>query len=154
MYEIYTDGSFTDDVKEKTGSGIYIPVLKEGISAYTTIPNVVEMRNVGGELSAILLALHVAGQLKKDLGEDIEIIYDYSGCGNWVLGTWKAKKAATQKYIKMVDYYKSLYNLNVIWTHIKGHTGIEGNNQADTFAKNGVTKIDSLNVNKVWEGTL
>ncbi len=54
----------------------------------------------------------------------------------WATGKWKRNKKGTAAYY---DFIQSVNNkIELSFNHVKGHTGIDGNEEADRLAKNAV----------------
>jgi len=58
-----------------------------------------------------------------------------------VTGDWAAKQAGTQKYR---DFMNGT-SVKLHFFKVKGHTGVEGNERADSLAKEAVSKKISFN---------
>lgn len=86
--------------------------------------------NVSGEIMAALEAVRKA----LNYGcESIEIFHDYMGISEWVTGNWRAKTPETVRYSReMLDY---LDMIEIRFTHVKAHTGVKWNEEADRLAK-------------------
>lgn len=86
--------------------------------------------NVSGEIMAALEAVRKA----LNYGcESIEIFHDYMGISEWVTGNWQAKTPETIGYSReMLDY---LDMIEIRFTHVKAHTGVKWNEEADRLAK-------------------
>ena len=67
----------------------------------------------------------------------ILIFYDYDGVANWVTGVWKCKKDETRAYKNFVEGFIKK-GLKVTFQHVKGHSGIHENEEADRLAKEAV----------------
>lgn len=82
--------------------------------------------NVSGEIMAALEAVRKA----LNYGcESIEIFHDYMGISEWVTGNWQAKTPETIGYSReMLDY---LDMIEIRFTHVKAHTGVKWNEEAD-----------------------
>lgn len=127
----YVDGSF--DIKNKAYSYGVILFTIEGKSTYAEKEqneNLVEMRNVAGEIRGAMVAMEKALAMGKDT---LYLHYDYMGIEKWAKGEWKANKYGTQEYR---DYYNSIKNkLNVIFIKVLAHSGDKYNEEADALAK-------------------
>lgn len=91
------------------------------------------MRNVAGEILGAQEAMNKALALKL---ESLDIYYDYMGIEKWYTGEWQAKKFYTKEYAATARYTAA--HLNLSFTHVKGHSGVEGNELADKLAKKSV----------------
>jgi ribonuclease HI len=128
----YVDGSF--DVKTmRYGSGIvllYEDQTTQSLSVMGQDPELVEMRNVSGEIYAAELAMR---QALEEGFRKIVIFHDYAGIRHWPLREWKANKAGTQAYRV---YYESIKDrLEVEFVKVAAHTGDTYNEMADVLAK-------------------
>ena len=125
----YTDGSF--NVKNNTAGYAAILTFENGLekvlSGNITDPQATPLRNVAGELQAVLEAVKAA----EEACADLVIYYDYEGVEKWVTGEWKAKKEFTQKYRNAV---RGSF-IKVEFHKVAAHTGVEYNERADKLAK-------------------
>lgn len=126
-FDVYTDGSYVngnysygyafikDDevILESNGVGQDIEAAK--------------MRNVAGELAAVLFAVEKA----KALGVRIRIYHDYSGISEWVNGNWQAKNKFTQAYVTFMRENRDYYEFK----KVTGHSGDRFNDYVDRLAK-------------------
>ena len=137
---VWTDGACHGNGRKDAsgGMGIYSPDAGIKMSApwtYKSVPT-----NQKCELLAAIIAL-------KEIDGDV-ILYtdsDYlvKGMTEWMPGWiergWKKSRRGSP--IKNVDYWKKLRSLtkgrDVIFRHVKGHNGIEGNEIADRLANVG-----------------
>lgn len=91
------------------------------------------MRNVAGEIKGAEAAVKKAIELGI---KELVIYYDYRGIEMWVTGAWKRNKAGTIAYH---DYIMSVREqIKLTFVKVKGHSGVEGNEEADKLAKQAV----------------
>lgn len=91
------------------------------------------MRNVAGEIKGAEAAVKKAIELGI---KELVIYYDYMGIEMWATGAWKRNKAGTIAYH---DYIMSVREqIKITFVKVKGHSGVEGNEEADKLAKQAV----------------
>jgi Predicted double-stranded RNA/RNA-DNA hybrid binding protein len=127
----YVDGSYDHSILAY-GSGVvlFYQHQKYTFSQMNNDPNLVEMRNVAGEIEAAMLAIDFA---LKHHCQHLEICYDYAGIEHWCLGTWKANKVGTQAYQRYCQ--KAMTSLKISFKKIKSHSNHALNDEADELAK-------------------
>lgn len=130
----YVDGSY-DQRRRVYGSGavIFYNDDKINISEKGQDPDLVDMRNVAGEIEAAKLAMIYA----KDQGaKSIAIYHDYEGIAKWCLKEWKTNKIGTQRYAAFYEEISKV--LQVYFVKVKAHTGDQYNEEADILAKKAI----------------
>ena len=91
------------------------------------------MRNVAGEILGSMAAVEKALELGL---KELTIFYDYMGIEMWATGGWKRNKTGTIAYYEYMQKIKQ--RIHVDFVKVKGHSGIDGNEEADRLAKEAV----------------
>lgn len=130
----FIDGSFN----QKTNTYGYGGFLMSKGNKYILKGNgnnkeMASMRNVAGEIMGAIASIKKALELEID---NLVIYYDYEGIKSWAESTWKTNKIHTKEYSKFVESVRNKIDIKFI--HVKAHTGIEGNEEADFLAKQSV----------------
>lgn len=126
-FEVYTDGSYSNG-KYSYGYAF----VKDGQVIFESKGvgedlEAASMRNVAGELAAVVHAVEKA----KTLEARIRIYHDYSGVSLWVTGDWQAKNKFTQAYVAFMREHDGLYEFK----KVTGHSGDRFNDYVDRLAK-------------------
>lgn len=132
----YVDGSYEHSIRRYAYGCV---ILYKGecaeLNGSGNDPSLVDMRNVAGEILASSYAVKWAIEHG---AKSINIFHDYEGIAKWALGQWKANKEGTMKYR---DYMKHcMSKINVSFTKVAAHTGVELNERADQLAKAALEK--------------
>ncbi len=129
----FIDGSFNPKTNVYGCGGFLIDQYgkKHIIQKTGSLPNMIKMRNVAGE---ILGAMEIVKLAYKIGMKKITIYYDYEGIKKWVTGTWKCRKKETRDYAEYIWSIMEL-GLRIYFVHIKSHSGNDKNDEADQLAK-------------------
>ncbi len=134
--EIYAfvDGSYQAQTKVYGYGGFLMHHgQKEILQGAGTDAEMAAMRNVAGEVLGSMAAIQKAVELGLP---EITIFYDYMGIQMWAEGGWKRNKAGTAAYYEYVQSVRG--KIRIHFVKVKGHSGVEGNEEADRLAKEAV----------------
>lgn len=127
----YVDGSYNPSTNTYGYGGFIKYASKiEKFSGSGNDKEMALMRNVAGEILGSMEAIKRAVELKLP---SIDIYYDYMGIEKWAIGEWKRNKKGTIAYYDYIQSVKEKIVINFI--KVKGHSGVEGNEEADKLAK-------------------
>lgn len=131
----FVDGSFNIESKVYGCGGFLFDDKNERhpIQASGSDEEMASMRNVAGEILGATLAIKKAIELGLP---KLTIYYDYEGIKHWAEQTWKRNKKGTMEYAEFVASVRNQIRLEFV--HVKAHTGIPGNEEADQMAKEAV----------------
>ena len=130
----FVDGSFNIATKVY-GYGGFLQNGAERIvlQGSGTEEEMASMRNVAGEVLGSMAAIEKAVELGLP---ELTIYYDYMGIEMWATGSWKRNKKGTVAYHDYVNSVRDKIQLHFV--KVKGHSGVEGNEEADRLAKEAV----------------
>lgn len=132
----FVDGSYNAKINTYGWGGFLIDQFgkKHILEGSGKDPELAKMRNVAGEILGASAAIQTALKLGM---EKLTIYYDYEGVEKWVAGKWCAKKKGTIDYARLAkSAMKS--GLKLYFKHVKAHSGVPFNEEADNLAKKSV----------------
>lgn len=130
----FVDGSYSTDAdgREKYSFGAVLITQNAIENLYKAFVwnQYMDSRNIAGEIAGVKEVISWAVKTNKS---KIKIFYDYEGIEKWALGQWKANSITAKDYKKFFDEHEK--KINIEFEHVKAHTGIKYNEQADKLAK-------------------
>jgi len=138
---IFTDGA----CRGNPGPGGWGVILSYASKQKTLKGFEAETTNNRMELTAAIEGLRALSRsCDVDLNTDSK--YVLQGINEWI-DNWKANgwKTSTKKPVKNVDLWKQLdkqvLRHRISWNWVKGHSGIEGNEEADRLANEAIDQM-------------
>ena len=131
----FVDGSFNMSTGVYGYGGFLIDDngTRHELSGSGNFSEMASMRNVAGEILGSTAAIKKAISLGM---KNVKVYYDYAGIEQWSTGAWKRNKEGTKNYY---DFIKDAeQKIKIEFVKVKGHSGIDGNEEADILAKKAV----------------
>lgn len=135
MLYVYTDGSYKGGTHYSGAFLVYNGTRRiyENAGVGDTA---LSMRNVAGELSAVMRAVRWVVNNKQTAC----IVFDYTGVEKWVTGEWRAKNEYTKAYVKYMKPHYDNGTIKFKWT--RGHAGDLGNEFVDRVAQRALKNME------------
>lgn len=134
---IYVDGSYDNSVKRYGyGAIIFNKGIKKIIQGNGDEKDLIELRNVAGELKAAISSMKFA--ISNGITK-VYLYYDYLGIENWFTGEWKANTEFTREYSNFAKEIKNI--LDVVFIKVKAHSGDKYNEEVDRIAKCSIKEV-------------
>lgn len=147
---VYTDGSYIDGVVH---IGVYLESKSSNKRFYASVDP--SFYNNSANCTGELLAVMAGTQAAVSQGyPKITIIYDNLGIENWFTGTWKARSDIAKIYTSFMRDYIRKHGTAVRFIHVNGHSGVPGNQIADTLCRQAAGTRRFVNLDALLEGRL
>jgi len=146
-YEIWTDGSYKDNVASYAYV-IYSVADKKKIriGAGSGVLGDDPSRQIAGEIAGATYALKAfEGCITADdLPAMVIVCHDYMGIQAWPLRQWKANNPNAKRYVAAYDRYVA-DGIDIQFRHVKGHTGVKENEEVDKMAAEAILNRKKIN---------
>lgn len=130
MVFAFADGSYNEAAKTCGFSCVYISAYSvQHCSGTLCDPDAIKLRNVAGELMAVIQAVNYAAFNNYS---EITIVHDFAGDEDLINS--KNSNPFIQRYGKWMKEQKK--NIKISFVHVETHSGNRFNNTADRLAKN------------------
>ena len=146
---IYTDGSCKGGKIKKCGYGVYFPDGKVHDISEPFTKRMSPYTNQRAELYAILSGMEKAFEKYefKTLTIHSDSMYSINCSSKWITNWkkngWKTANKSDVKnkdILKKIDKFMTKYGHKIKFEHVKGHSGIAGNERADQLANEGADR--------------
>lgn len=132
---IVTDGSYMQDTNSKIVGYSWIGIAKDEETENSGITNktdIVNMKNVGGEILAVEQGIKWAldNKIKR-----LDIYFDYSGLVSWAYG-YRTNTPISKEYHDFIMNARK--NMKIVFHKVSAHTGVAYNEKADSLAKKAI----------------
>ncbi len=136
----FVDGSYNPNTKVYgCGGFLRLDGIEYVIQESGDDPEMADMRNVAGEIIGAMAAVRKAWELGT---KELTILYDYMGIEMWATGKWKTNKSGTVSYKNYMQ--GAMKSMDIRFIKVKAHSGVPGNEKADSLAKQAVGIKDEV----------
>lgn len=153
VIDIYTDGSHKRNINFLgLGAWCKYDSIEYKISNQCSyeLLNYYQIQEFANKVSSPTMEfIAVAEVLRKfnNMQQNIQILFhcDYIGPMNWISGIWKSKEPYIRNILEICKNSISSMKCEILFEHVKGHSGIEGNEKADILASSS-EKFDNFDI--------